>query len=384
MTDENEPVPPLDEEMDAALRDAYAFAPGAAEEAARRFRVPAPTAPRWPWVLVPVAAAAGIAIGVVLPSKSDAVRPVPPPAGAPVVAFVTQATKPLTSGGRGRFAAGANLLAGAALEVPADGRATLVLSDGTEVRLDRGCRVTLPEGRRLEVASGRLWARVAPGDPFLLAAGETKVTVLGTELGVDRGADATEVRLFSGKARVEAAGTARDLAAGQEVAFADGRLSEPRRMWDEAVATGWMLELVAHSGSHDRELADHMDRLLVELGHRKAVSTEENALVKDLGQSCRVPLARYLVSEGARLDLEPRRKAARVLARIADESVAAELAAALRDADAEVRVSAATALQRVSGGQVCAEPESFRASCDDGATETALAWIKGGCRPAPK
>ncbi len=351
--------------LDADLRTAYGGEPAAA------FRLPPPKR-RVPWILLPLAAAAGIGLGIALRPSSP--PPAAPPSSPPVVAFLTQST--------GAWRPATTVRAGDAVEVPADARATLVLSDGTEVRLDRGTRVRLAGGRRLEIAAGRLWSRVAPGDPFLLDAGETRVTVLGTELSVLRGPKSTGVQLFSGRAVVEAGGATRDLRPGQETEFADGRLSEPGHLGSEAIATGWMLELVAHAGSRDRELAEHLDRLLVDMGRTKAVMIEERALVDDLGKSCRVPLARYLVSEGAQSDLEPRRKAARVLARIADPTVAAELARALRDPDAEVRVSAAAALRRASAGKVCSMPEAFRGSCDDGEAAAAEAWA--GTQVTPK
>ncbi|HEU4395882.1 MAG TPA: FecR domain-containing protein, partial [Planctomycetota bacterium] len=270
------------------------------------------------------------------------------------------------------------------VQVPDDGRAALVLSDGTEVRLDRGTRITLVAGRALSLEAGRAWSRVVAGDPFLVAAGDTRISVLGTELSVTRGPKSTEVQLFSGRARVEAGGTARDLVAGQEVEFAGGTLSEARRTYSEAIATGWMLELSAYAGTHARDLADHMDRMLAEMGRRKMAHIEEQAIVEELGPVCRVPVARFLVSEAAEAEAETaaRRKAARVLERIADASVATELATALRDSDAEVRVSAAKAIRRVSEGTACAEPALFRGSCDDAAAAAADAWAKT-CTPAP-
>ncbi len=371
MTDE--PEPPLDREMDAALRDAYAFAPAAAEEAAARFRVPAPRAPRWPWLLVPLAAAVGIFVGMKLtgiavdravkngtffpPSNNHVVELLTP------IAFVTACTEPLTDQFGKPRPAGDAIYESDSVVVPKSGRGSLVLSDGTELRLDRGTRVFLRNTRTVKVTGGRIWARVTPGDRFLFDAGSSKVTVTGTELSVNRTEKATEVQLFSGKAKVEAGGTTRDLLPGQEVEFAEGKLSEPRRLWSEAVATGWMLELVAHSGGHDRELAEHLDRMLEDMGHTKATMIDEEKLVTELGGSCRVPLARYLASEGAKRDLEPRRKAARVLVRIVDASVAPELAGALRDPDSEVRVSAAEGL-----------------SCDEGAAAAADAWVAAGCR----
>ncbi|MCI0589872.1 MAG: FecR family protein, partial [Planctomycetes bacterium] len=327
---------------------------------------------------------AGIGIGILMaPEHTIEIGPkgdVPPR----IAGFVAMATKSLLGGAGGRaVSTGKPVHEGETLQVPADGRASLILSDGTEVRLDRGTRVTLGQGttRTLDLASGRLWSRVTRGDPFLIGAGETRVTVLGTELSVSRSMESTEVLLFSGKARVEAGGAARDLAAGQEVEFAEGRLSDVRKVYSEAIATGWMLELFAYAGRHDRDLAEHMDRLIAETGRRKISHLEEKAIVEELGGICRVPIARFLVSESAGTETEARRKAARVLVRIADASVAAELAAALRDPDAEVRVSAAKAIRRVSEGAACAEPEAFRASCDDGAAAVADAWAKT-CAPA--
>src|SRR5687767_7486711 len=266
MTPESDRDPPVDAEIDAALRDAYAFAPGAAEEAAARFRLPAPRPVRWPWFAIPAAAAAGLAGGVWLaPERTIQVSIPSTPPPPRIAGFVAVATKSLLGGpGEGAVSTGKPVHEGETIVLPADRRASLILTDGSEVRLDRGARVTLGEGRAFTLDAGRAWSRVVAGDPFLVTAGDTRVSVLGTELSVTRGPKSTEVQLFSGRARVEAGGTARDLVAGQEVEFADGTLSDARRVYSEAIATGWMLELSAYAGTHARELADHMDRMLAE------------------------------------------------------------------------------------------------------------------------
>lgn len=387
MTDEPNPDPPLDGEMDAALRDAYAFAPAAAEEAAARFRVPARRA-RWPWVALPAAVAAGVAAGILLP------RSEPPPAPGPRVAgIVALATGAVADGKGSPLAAGRPIHEGEVVAAGADSRVSLILSDGSEVRLDRGSRVRVVavehpemvdeiwEGRKIAVEAGRVWTRVSPGYLFNIDAGPAVVRVTGTELSVRRSPSSTGVQLFSGSARVEAGGVHRDLRSGQEVEFADGTLSDTEAIVSEALATGWMLDLVARTGGHDRELAEHLDRLLVDMGRTKAVMIEERKLVEELGGSCRVPLARYLVSEGAQFEDEPRRKAARVLVRIADASVAPELAKALRDPDPDVRVSAARALSRLSDGKACPDPEAFRAAPDEPAARAADEWVKGATPP---
>jgi HEAT repeat protein len=118
------------------------------------------------------------------------------------------------------------------------------------------------------------------------------------------------------------------------------------------------------------------------MGHRKVVSFEERVLQTELAGVCRVPIARYLVSEGARGELDSRRKAARVLEAIADPSVATPLSQALRDPDLEVRRSAARALRRVSGGQLCSDPERSAQACDASEIQGCEAWAeqRGGVR----
>jgi ferric-dicitrate binding protein FerR (iron transport regulator) len=394
MIDDRDPVPPADADADAALRDAYAFAPGAAEDAVARFRLPEPApSRRLPWLLVPAAAAAGIGAGLLL--AGGAAPPAAPPS-APVAGMIALATGPISDGKGLPLAAGSVIHEGDTVVAAAGTRASLLLADGSEVRLDRGARVRVADvvgpvfegevwgGREIAVLAGRAWARVAAGDLFSLVAGPATVRVTGTELSVSRGPERTEVLLHSGSARVEAGGAARDLVAGQEVEFSGGALSEARRTPSEAIATGWMVELYAYAGRHERDLADHMDRMLSEMGRRKVAHLEERAIVEELGPVCRVPVARFLVSEAAAADGETgaRRKAARVLAAIADPSVAAELARALRDPDAEVRVQAARAIRRVSDGAACPEPGAFRDSCDEGAAAAADAWARS-CAPAP-
>lgn len=370
---------------DGALREAYAFAPEMAEAAAARFRLPgpapAPALPRrlLPWLLLPAAAAAGILLGLSLRPPPPLLGPgpaPPPPTEPPLAGFLSLATGEVSVEGRGPLSTGKPLREGDRLLVPEGVRAALVLSDGTEVRLDRGARVRIPGGRCLEVEMGRVWSRVARGEPFRLEAGATRVTVLGTELSVRRGAEGTGVQLFSGSARVEAGGAVRDLRPGQEAEFSDGILSEARRIDSEAIATGWMLELWARSGARDRDLAEHLDRMLAEMGHRKLAVYEALTIVRELAPVCRVPIAKFLASESARTEPEQRRKAARVLREIADATVAPELAAALRDPDPEVRVEAARTLRRLSEGRVCAEPERFAGGIDEGAAAAAADWAR--------
>lgn len=350
-------------ELDGTLRTHYAEERRAAGPLLARLALPSEPLPRrarLPWLFVPLAAAAGLVAGLLLAGRAG----VPEPAGSaarPFVAVATLATGPFTvedSAGAARAArAGEFLPPGTRVRAPEGVRLALVLEDGSELCLDRGSSVVLAGARALELEAGRAWSRVVPGAPFRIECGPTRVEVLGTELAVARQGERTEVQLFHGSARVEAGGAARALAAGDAARFDGSALSEPYRIQSEALATGWLLELYAYSGAHHRELAEHLDRLLIEMGRRKLVSFEERVLEQELAGVCRVPIARYLVSEGARAEPEARRKAARVLEAIADASVAAPLAAALADPDPEVRRSAARVLNRLSQGALGLDPE---------------------------
>jgi len=374
-------------QLHAELRDLYAAHARGAEPVLARLRLPAPArSQRLPWLLVPLAAAAGLVAGLLLRGAPPARAPAPVPSSASFAAVATLATGPfLVDDGASaprEARAGEFLTPGTRVSAPPGVRLALVLNDGSEVRLDRESTLRLAGERRLEFLGGRAWSRIVPGTPFRFECGSAEVEVRGTELSLERQGERTAVQLHSGAAELQAGGGARALAAGQYAVWENGALSEARRIEAEALATGWMLELYAYSGTHQKDLAEHLDALLVEMGHRKVVSFEERVLTTELAGVCRVPIARYLVSAGARSEPDSRRKAARVLEKIADASVATPLSQALRDRDLEVRRSAARALKRVSQGELCPDPERTAEACDSREIQGCERWAeqRGGVR----
>jgi len=360
--------------LDSELRDSYAHSPAEAEAAIARVSLPRPG--RKTWFVVPAAVAAGVLIGLAL--QTPLTTPVAPVATT-LLGVVSVATGELTlrTGEREEPARSGSLLPERAIvSADANTRGSIQLTDGSLLRLDRGASVRLTANRVIEVIHGRVWSRISPGDPFRVLAGETSITVLGTELALRRTDSRTHLQLFSGRARVEAAGATRELAAGQEVAFEKGRLAPTRRIHSVAIATGWMLELHAFAGGRDDALANHMDRLLTDLGRTKMISIDEQTVIAELHDVCRVPVARYLVSEGARTETPMRQKAARVLAEIADRSVMPALLKALEDEDSAVRISTAEAIRMVSKAAACADPKLFRYRNKESrsATQAAQAW----------
>ena len=92
------------------------------------------------------------------------------------------------------------------------GRTLLKFTDGTEVELNTDTamrfRMTTRE-RTVWLDKGEAWFRVThnPANPFTVIVGRHRVTDIGTEFVVRRGANATEVALVSGRAMLNTEGT---------------------------------------------------------------------------------------------------------------------------------------------------------------------------------
>jgi hypothetical protein len=118
------------------------------------------------------------------------------------------------------------------------------------------------------------------------------------------------------------------------------------------------------------------------MGRRKLVSFEERVPESELAGVCRVPIARCLVSEGARAEPEARRKAARALEASADPSVVVPLVRALSDPDPEVRSSVARVLERLSEGALGLDPELSARGLEPAKLQECESWAaeRGGVR----
>lgn len=120
------------------------------------------------------------------------------------------------------------------------------LSDGSSVKLDAASRISVRisgERRDIVLERGRAFFDVAHDGrrPFVVQAGETSVTALGTRFDVSRDGDGARVNLVNGSVEVRAArpGAPRSwrLAPGQAVSTLDPTPA-PRSV-DVAAATSW-------------------------------------------------------------------------------------------------------------------------------------------------
>jgi transmembrane sensor len=108
---------------------------------------------------------------------------------------------------------------------------TVQLADGTDAILDVGSQIEVRQSaqrRELRLTKGQVFLTVAhdPARPFIVAAGDSRITDIGTAFGVSLRPTGLAVVLASGQVRVERRGPGAqtaDLAPGQQYVAQDGR-----------------------------------------------------------------------------------------------------------------------------------------------------------------
>lgn len=135
-------------------------------------------------------------------------------------------------------------------------RSTLVLDDGSRVELNTASRIVVSmEGveRRVELMEGQALFEVAPDParPFVVDAGDRRITALGTvfDVRVGEAEPSVQVTMIEGLTRVEKAGTGRgDTVSGEERPFELGvgeqlivrpAAAAERREVDASRVTSW-------------------------------------------------------------------------------------------------------------------------------------------------
>jgi len=366
-------------EQDRTLRQAFAplrhaslaRAEALATVLARR---PAPepaagrTGPRaWAWIAV------GFAAGVLVTSallRGVTPGPAHPPTGAPPLAELERALGSVEAAGAegapaALLAEGAALAPGALVRTPERSRCTLLLADGSRLRLDGGTELVLAGERHVELRRGRLYAEIRPAaERFRADAGASEVEVVGTRLDLaqriapagsaDAGHALTELAVLEGRALL--CGT--PVEAGSLATAVDGTFAHARAADDLLLLTSWVNELIAFEPDHAHELQERVDALLAMLGRSKMEFLYEGE-IRSLGDHCALPLLRYVESEGSLDEVARRRDAARILADVAAPEHEDGLAGLLTDPDPEVRTSAARGLVRLTGGFASGVPEDF-------------------------
>lgn len=148
---------------------------------------------------------------------------------------------------------------------------TVTLADGSTLFLDfdSAVEVSLSEGsmRRLELLRGRVYLDVASnGRPFMVDGDGTRVRVMGTRFGVERGDDRVQVTVEEGQVLVSGDPTAgpdgaRVLSAGEQVLVENGRLGDTRKI-DAGIALAWVRGQILFDRAGIADIAAQLERMV--------------------------------------------------------------------------------------------------------------------------
>jgi len=142
------------------------------------------------------------------------------------------------------------------------------LADGSSVRLDTASRVRVrfDNGRRfIELQEGQAFFTVAhdAGRPFVVSAGEARITALGTVFDVRRDGAGVKVVLVSGSVEVaDSAGTAKRMVAGQQAKVTKAGVATGTA--DVGVETGWVEGRIVFRDAPLRAAVAEVNRYLPE------------------------------------------------------------------------------------------------------------------------
>jgi hypothetical protein len=174
---------------------------------------------------------------------------------------------------------------------------------------------------------------------------------------------------------VESGDQTATLEAGQSATIAAGRLSEVERVYDTKLVTAWINELLAAKGPDDPEFNARMNDILAQLGQAKLSHLYEEE-IRRLGDSCVLPLVRFLESSRSQGDEKKRVRAAGIVADVAQPRSIPLLIELLADENPEVRYNAARGLERLTKRDQGRPAEQWQTETWASCAPTHRAWLE--------
>jgi hypothetical protein len=239
-------------------------------------------------------------------------------------------------------------------------KCTIDFPDGSEVRVDESTEVHVQAARKVHLKVGRLFVNATPGAPFFalseFSAMETAAAKFDLRFRI-RGENeperkkvsrtVTTLAVMEGQLKMPSKRYSQVVTAGYTAELVDAQLNTPDPTPNPTLYTAWVHELLSRP-KDDAEVQVRTNAILSELAIVKENDPQEAALL-GLGERAAPAVFAYLKIPGTPFQLPRRRAAARVMGETAPAASAGDLAAILKDADADIRVSAAKGLKRLSG-----------------------------------
>lgn len=326
------------------------------------------------WLALATAAAVGFlsAVLVFQPWKQG-------PAPEPAVAQVATVTGPIEilpprSTAWSIAPTGTPITQGTRVRTGQNARCELLTPDGSKVRLNADTNVRFSSARDVQLESGQVW--ICNSDacfPFKVEANKTNVTGGEGEFDLVCRPSETLLTVARGAADLHCPNGGEKVASGESARVVDGAVTEKGHMGDVVLATRWVNEILVRKGRDDAEVNVRVNELLAQIGQSKISNLYEEE-IRSLGDSCVLPLLRYLQSERSKGQELKRLEAARILADIAPPWSIPELIELLADDDNRVRALAATSLTRLTGYTQGLSPEQWRSTPWSGCQSTYQQW----------
>ncbi len=354
--------------QEAKLRRLFAEDRGVGERIAERVLAAPDIAPhrpeRFAWFqLVPIALAlaAGFLLAILLPWPRAQIAVAPSASSTPTATHPAEpagAQLALATGGgvvevkdaRGwrPMPTGEVAPVGCSIRTPEMVTCELKLP-GVAMRLNGGTEIQLVSHQKVQLGRGQMWANVNAPKPFEVAGPTAAVSAKSCRFDYSEKNGAATVTAYEGSAQTRAGGTDGELAAGHQLRSEGGKHETLRVSLDEMVQSeSWLNELLMRKGPADPELQQRVECLFAKIGQSKMDYLREEEL-RILGESCVLPLLRYLQGPESKGDLGKRRLAGRVIGDLAPPWAIFDLIGLLKDEDVQVRASAASALLRLTG-----------------------------------
>lgn len=345
---------------------------------------PISTTPWRSWLLAVSAAAAGFFLAWLLlprppgaPNNSvpEQANLNPKPATALQLTVASGAVEMQKDGNWTAMPTGGLVGCGVPVRTSERGRCEFRTPDGSEVRLNHGTEIVFDSPRQIRLQKGQVWSTVAKApDPFQVFAATITVTALGTQFDVAHTPDRTMLSVLEGNTRVENRGKTFEVASGHQFLVDKQQESKlPKQEFELCQATNWVHEILVLKGRDNPELSRRINDIFAGIGHTKMEFLLDEE-IRLLGDHAVIPLIRYLQSDRSRDEDIKRRKAARLLADLAQPRSIGELIPLLTDRDPQVRAGIAAGLKRLTGQELGYSTQAWQAAAPMSCQSMQKSW----------
>lgn len=238
-------------------------------------------------------------------------------------------------------------------------RAAIDFPDGSELRLNENTELVVQGGRKASLKIGAYYALIKKGETFdiLTPFAPMKAAEAVYAASFERrdpkdplyktvSRTETKLSIFEGKVQVVSKRYAQFVTAGYSCNLVDAQLNTPDPTLNPMLITRWTHPILVARGKPSDEIGLRANAMLDRLGSVAADDPSEAGL-RDLGEYAAPALAQFVKIPTGPSDLPRRRAAVRVLADVAKDPL--QLLPTLRDPDAQVRISGAKGLKRLTG-----------------------------------